>query len=426
MASSIARFLGAGLLFTAGALRAQTIDTLERILSMEYAFPLAPECKDAKVKAFFKAVRDVRNDWLAQQRITGKTSLAANGDFQPRNDFFKMNGSFELTRGTFPSQFRVKAGVGVTLQNGALQENISDLSISYDYHPRAYRASDTVYCTAEGEITKAYLARENYAYMSRFTDNFMRIDQRYEIGFGTLFAHWSSVLTRKGKDWETNHKTVKDCDCNGNGAAAACLKKLAGATGNAPLSDAAIKALREASSRSLITARKKYATVRYGMLLGLMGEMERTAAFTDSLWTDTMLTAFTAPSTSLMRFRYVVRPFIDLRPTDRFELSLRPYFVLPAPWDWLSSVPYKDRNGQEFLDERVDWRADVRLRAAVTLTNMDDQSNTEVTVGVNYRMWYDNAPNRRATDSYDEQGFQQLVVAPEVHNQFMFELTIKL
>lgn len=404
---------------------AQTIDSLDRVLSIQYAFPMEPECKKPEVGAFFKAVREVRNDWLGQQRIEGKASFATNGDFQPRNDLFKMNGNFSFSRGKFPSELEVKAGVGVTLQNGTLQENISDLSISYDYHPRAFREPGKELCTKDGELLEPYLKNENYAYISRFTDNFMRIDQRYEIGIGTVFAYWSKKMTEDGAKRERAYTAIRNCDCNVGGPIDSCLRSVARLTGNAPV-DGAMSEVRKANTRAMVTARKRHATMRCGILLGIMGEMEKTATFSDSLWADSALVAFAAPGVSAMHLRYVVRPFIDLQPTRRTTFSLRPYFVLPAPWEWLSSTRIMDRSGNEYLEERVDWRLYSELKANVKLTNLDDQSNGEVSVGISYRMWYDGSPNRKASNAFDARGFQQLVVSPEIHNQFLFDVSIKL
>lgn len=405
----------------------QTADTLEYIMSMQYGIARAAVCKAPEAQELFRSIGIVRKSWLDQGRLNGKASFATNNEFQPGNDFFKMNGAVELSRGSYPSEFWVKAGIGVTLQNGTFQENISDLTISYDYHPYRTNSEDLPeYCSRTKAAGVKPLNLENYAYITRFSDNFMRIEQRYEIGLGTVFAGWSSVLTKSADETVKAHGQIKDFCCRLGTPEAMCMDQLAKTSRNPRLGKKGMAILQAANDRAMATAHKANAKWRYGILMGLMGELEKTGQFTDSLWSDTTLAAFTMGGMSDMRLRYTLRPFVDWRPTSRTNLKLRPYFIMPAPWDWMNTVDRKDVFGENVLEERVDWRADIQFELQVKLTTLDDVSNKEVTASVKYRLWYDNAPNRRAVDVFDERGIQQLVVLPAVHNQLLFELGITL
>jgi hypothetical protein len=138
----------------------------------------------------------------ANSKVAGKASFAFNGNtsegnqgfsnFRPvENDLFKVQVAASIKRGNYPVEVDFSASFQGVIQNGTFQEDVSDIDISMDIHPLTPRS-----------YQKSYgLWFENYSFLKRFKNNFIGIDQRYEIGTGVVFNHYSkNSLTQKGDE----------------------------------------------------------------------------------------------------------------------------------------------------------------------------------------------------------------------------------
>jgi len=140
--------------------------------------------------ARFTATLDELVDQEADQRaLRAEVSFgfSANeaGDFSgvgPGNDtLFRLATSAELGRGTYPSAFRLTADVNAQMRNNVFEQNVTRLRASYDY-----QQNDRI----------GY-----FGFVQRYTDNFMSIESRYEIGAGVSFGidlwpRWSDEPAR--------------------------------------------------------------------------------------------------------------------------------------------------------------------------------------------------------------------------------------
>lgn len=69
-----------------------------------------------------------------------------------------------ITKGIFPRQFRFNFESSIQLENGKLDDDVTALILNYDY-----------YINRRVEV---------YSFIERFSDSYMDINQRFEIGFG--------------------------------------------------------------------------------------------------------------------------------------------------------------------------------------------------------------------------------------------------
>lgn len=404
-----------------------TTDRLERVIGLQQGFKLTADT--LALRAYFKGLKAIKKSWEDQRQMTGKTTIGYNGDFQPGNDLFKMFGSVELSRGSFPSQLRVAAGVAITLQNGEFQENISEVRISYNYHPNvsaatSYARRDSLEKVRKGtSIIKERdrLRWENFSYLSRFSDNFLNIEQRYELVLGRVLAWYSDALQEKVVKKETQIGKVLLHDT----LAVRPVNRIARAMMADTLSKDDLEAIREAHNRAKATLQKDGSKWRTGILFGVMGEVERNGTVKDSLFVGDVLTAFSYAPETTMRLRFEMRPFVRWSPTHRFTVKWNPYFVLPT-WDMTSIVTGKTLGGEEYEDRRYDWRLDSQFEVSIAMDNDDDASNKEVSMGLSYRVLYDHAPARSFTGAYDERGIPLLVSSPDVHNIVLLKFTVAI
>ncbi len=144
--------------------RAQAVANLERQLLplQEGVLKNAPGVDQTlwESLAFLRAEED------RQRAVKGTITFGLTGDEAGPRSLFKLNTGIALTRGVFPSEITVDSFLGLQLANGQVQEDVTSLKISYDYH------------------TTSQL--EYFAFAERFSDNFLSIQQRYEVGFGAL------------------------------------------------------------------------------------------------------------------------------------------------------------------------------------------------------------------------------------------------
>jgi len=143
--------------------------------------------------ARFTATLDELVDQEADQRaLRAEVSFgfSANeaGDFSgvgPGNDtLFRLATTAELGRGTYPSAFRLTADVNAQMRNNVFEQNVTRLRASYDY-----QQNDRI----------GY-----FGFIQRYTDNFMSIESRYEIGAGVSFGidlwpRWSDEPARAAR-----------------------------------------------------------------------------------------------------------------------------------------------------------------------------------------------------------------------------------
>lgn len=100
----------------------------------------------------------------------------------PGNDtLFKLAGHGELARGTFPSAFTLTADIDAQIRNNVFEQNVTRFRASYDYHQNDHIGY--------------------FGFVERYTDNFMSIESRYEIGAGvsfgiTLWPRWADEPAR--------------------------------------------------------------------------------------------------------------------------------------------------------------------------------------------------------------------------------------
>jgi hypothetical protein len=105
---------------------------------------------------------------IAEEDRSRKWSLALTGSYN-RDDAgvqtkSTLASSIAFKKGEYPRQFRFNINTRVLYQEGNLEENVTSYLLNYDYYMRP--------------------KFEVYGFVERFTDTYLSIDHRFEIGFG--------------------------------------------------------------------------------------------------------------------------------------------------------------------------------------------------------------------------------------------------
>lgn len=350
---------------------------------------------------------DFMND---EHRLNGKGSFSFGGNETKNKNIYKIGAGISIDQGLYPYELDFSAHIQTLLNNGVFEENVSDIDISFDFHPyvpiaesriQAYESKISELQSMKNQsemekenneylinkylnkIEKAYdvngLWLENYVVAKRFSDGYLGIDEKYEIGAGFIFSLFSKALTRKGMDnrEEINRKpTYKFQEQD----LIRCLQACAPIDNVLQLSADEIRVISDSRSRYLVANRKQYSRLRLSLLVGAFFELEKTTiSNTISLnGKDTIIVLNLQPAHS---FKTEIRPGLVWRPKDKYKLKIYPYIKFPM--DRLKNVVTEG----SYRDERIDYFIDFNA-------SLDIQVEKRFSLSLFYRHVYDNAPRR--------------------------------
>jgi hypothetical protein len=359
----------------------------------------------AKVAAEHRSAIDaIRKYDRDVERLRGSISLSLKADEAEGGDEYRVGTELELGKGTYPGQLRLYTSNAVKISKNELQEDVTALILNYDYYfPPLSEAPAVPWFEA-------------YSFAERFSDNFMSIDQRYEVGFGGKLEWNLFPLKERTEDIG---KAAVDLQ---NSRAMLDSSEVKSALGT--MITAKEKAYETVGKRVAIlgrASRKESAFVSAGVAVSLFAEMERTHA-------ESIADASTTQTTPVglkggegikqeelydQRFRWVIRPGLTVRPHSQFELSGKVYFKLP-----LGSPQKNEATGKR------DYRVDSQWVAKLNLGESDTGLNSVALVlTVNTR--FDNDPPRAVFVPEGENSPTILgEPAQESHNWYGLNLSI--
>lgn len=377
-------------------------------------------------KHLLKFVSRAVESHISELKLNGAISASFKGDSAEGKSLYKVDSAAEVTRGSYPRELRFRAGTSLQYKDGSIQEDVTSLLINYDYH-----------ISPETEI---------YGFLERFTDNFLGIDQRYEIGIGTKFDKEFGMLTSaqdRAKDLELfsldeeNHKPGydnanelvswlcenKDPKCDAHAIMEQIRKKklcnrdcAEDKTIEVPKSIQAFQRFIELVEPLWQSARKSKPRLLLAGAFSVFSELQQAEieAFEDTLpILATEKTKFTL--TGDQRFRATVRPTIIYNATEDLTFDAYIYFKLPL------ARPYED-NGN------IDYRSDIFSHATFKL-KQDEEGHEKVALIFGFESHFDNAPPRLADEFVAQKAAEGKTirppfVAPSTHNSFSVSIKI--
>lgn len=335
-----------------------------------------------------------------EKRFNGSARFGFAGDRTDAASLYKINGGISVYRGYFPDKFEFTNDVGIVLSNGQFTENVSNIFMTYDH---TLLVGDSLFL-------------EDYAVMSRFSDEFLGIEQRYELGGGIILARWSKHLTTNGKKELRQISKLRFVPpVPGSDSLTICVEgdcqrfKIQNTEGN----DAA--QIHNSQQLAKVAIRKKYNRFRAALLAGMIFETEKGfAADTVSTLIGTQYIHQSFNATQFLRWE--VRPTLDLKPNDNWTIKIRPFFKMPMPWEWYSEV---SKNG--IVSKEIDYRIDFQSSVSIKLA---EKMNKQASFEVQYRILYDNAPRRTFLDLPTPDGNPVFLSAQKTHQlvRLMFQV----
>ncbi len=340
--------------------------------------PPAAQCDTVKEKRFWTLIAD-ENALRAKLRGSAAVEFRGNeaDDGEDDDNLYRLGTRVGISRGTYPSEFRFDAAVSIQLESGVFREDVTTFRMNYDYY------------------VKNWL--EVYGFAERFSNSFLDIDQRYEVGAGA-FLGFNIGLTANGRGMRDTLlipvETVKTAE---DSSRLSCYRKARGAQ-TLPESDSvALERLKTISNNARLPIGSRYKRLRIGVALSALAELEqatiKTRQLPDTLMgqpidSDTGQVKLSLPGRQ--KFRLSIRPTVVYRPSDAFTINLFPYFKLPLSAPRKTKVP----GGKD----RLDYRMDLESWLEFTVSQAERAGAREVKLILRYTNRFDNAPPRATAD----------------------------
>jgi len=367
-----------------------------------------------------------------EHRLNGNGRFAFSGHETTNDNLFRVEAGISMDQGLYPYELDFSTSLQTQLKNGSFQENVSNIDISFDFHPflpdpvsrkrKLEQKIETLKVEMEGpDVYKEEYQRlidqytlkldqpstanglwmENYVIAKRFNDDYLGIDQRYEIGGGFIFSLFSKALTAKGRHNRDEMNQKPSYEIHGKDLVR-CLQSCIPIQNSLQLSESEVDIITKTRHRFQISNRKQYSKLRLSLLLGVYYELEKNTINKTFLFNqkDTSISHAFEPSNT---FRWELRPGLVWRPKDGYKLKL--YSFLKLPFDHFKVTTTDGK----LTDVRDDYFLDVN-------TSFDIRIEEHFEIGLYYRWLYDNAP--RALIFTQNDGSSVLVTGEKSRSSF--------
>ena len=395
------------LLFSFHQLRSQHLqDVMYHLIGLnpndKVNFP--DEKQRAIITDFWSCVKELDKMDQRQRRLNGRAGFGFSGDQAASQSLYKIEGGINGSRGIYPGELTFTSNIGMVLNNGIFSENVSNIYMAYNYHPQW------------GDS----LSTENFIFLKRFSDAFLGVEQRYEMGGGIILAKYSGQLTKRGHDLKSKINKVEFSAENfdpDEGIWNLCSQYCARYNTDFVTQDD-VKTLERVQKHGNLSLKKLFSSFRIGILFGIFLETEKINT-TGSIETSAGVMPYSYSFEPTQKVRWELRPTIDLKPSDNWSFRFRPYFKMPMPWEWQSTV-----SSGEVQNIREDYRIDLESSITIGLDDYIDTQNKNVDFILKYNMFYDNAPARLYVPD-PQSSTPVLFSAPRRHTQFSFNFRVE-
>ncbi|MCJ8290879.1 MAG: hypothetical protein HRT58_13925 [Crocinitomicaceae bacterium] len=358
----------------------------DKLLSDPSTAPLFRLVSD-KPSDFFQTFMDLRKEHFHARKMTGGLFFGFNGNSTSKQELFKLNTGVNFKRGNYPYQITFKSQLNIQIQNGKLQENLSNLHIAYNRFVN---------------YSKEPLLFEWYVFMNRSSNQFMGVNQRYETGAGYVLTFWKREKNLSKASKAIKAKLTSSITKTKNGLKF-CSKDLC--VGMSKLDKSDIRTILNAKKSVIQNLRIKETKYRFSLLAGLFYEAEN-MTFSDSLLTLTGKQKFTHEfdATNNFRFTLGVKTNFNL---SYLTLNINPRFKLPLSSSWMV-----ERDGRSVYDMR--FELPIELTAKVS---------KKFSMGIQYSLFHDQAPSSFQTNEFTTDS--QVIYNTTSRNNHVTSLAVK-
>lgn len=345
-----------------------------------------------------------------EHRLNGKGFFNFAGNETKSNSVYHFGAGVSIDQGLYPYELDFSADIQTLLNDGVFVANESNIDISFDFHPYVPSIEFTITkykdkikeLQAEKNLSdiakenNEYLLKkynrkiesaanasglwlENYIIAKRFSEEYLGIESRYEIGAGFVFSLYSNALTKRGRAIRDEINRKPEYRAKGDDLIAS-LRTLAPANNILQLSQDDIQIISDSRTRYLIANKKQSSKLRLSLLLGAFYKIEKTVIKNTINFNgkDTTMTINVNPTN---RFKSVIRLGLVWKPKDKYKFRIYPFLLLP--FDKIKNVVTEGN----YRDEKLDYFFYLN-------SSLDIEVEKRFSIGIFYKYYYDNAPSR--------------------------------
>lgn len=295
-------------------------------------------------------IKERRTELKALSQLRISASAGFSGHEAGQDNLYQLGLGVEVSKEMYPGEFRFKTATSLVIQNSKLQENVTLMKMSYEHYLASWL--------------------ETYGFLERYSNSFLRIDYRYEIG-GGIKAEYNFFPGKWRKKGETSHLTLTKYR-----QYIEYLEKQSEIRDDeeTKLYDhermETLQHLRNQEKLMLEAYRRKRSLLTVGLAVSFFAELEKPEHY--------VIMAGSNSSVEQERYRAALRPSFKFRPSPLITLSGYFYYKHPL---------FKKENSNDPLH----YRTDTVLRAALNLTSGAAWTKSAALI-FEYQRHYDNNP----------------------------------
>ena len=89
----------------------------------------------AIIADFWSCIKELDKMDQNQKKLNGKAIFGFSGDQSDNQSLYKIDGGIFGSRGIYPGELSFTSNIGMVLNNGQFNENVSNIYMAYNYHP---------------------------------------------------------------------------------------------------------------------------------------------------------------------------------------------------------------------------------------------------------------------------------------------------
>lgn len=352
-----------------------------------------------KIDDFMKDKKNLKNDlgkikaMKEDEAALGKPSISIEtgfkGDRAGENSLYNLDIGARLDYTKYPNEFRFQTGTSVQFKNKEMIENVSSALVNYD------------------RFLAPWL--KIYGFAERFSNTYLSIQQRYEIGTGCKFVY-NLLNSKRAKKKLDQYESIED-------SLGDFKYKIYESLESKDDRNALDEPIDTASKRAKYireTYKKKNKSLELSMAFSLFADLEQAELEVSTCETiDGMIIPTTKkiPPKPDQRLRLTLRPRVVFSPNDYLTLSGHIYFKYAL-------------TGETRVNGHRDLRKDGLARLEIKMPS-DLKWAQKLSFILEYQYHFDSVPPFLTEADLENYHLTGPIIAEDTHHQFLFKLAIE-
>jgi hypothetical protein len=310
---------------------------------------------DLSLKQFMK---ERKSELALLSQLNISASAGFSGHTAGDENLYQLGLGLAVAKDMYPGEFRFRVNTSLVIQNSLLQEHVTLLGMSYEHYLTPWL--------------------ETYGFVERFSNTFLRLRYRYEIGggfkaeFNVLPNKWQKKRNASQFIMEKYKKYIAYLDKKAE------LEHDKQKENEILFLEKQLEDLKNQDKGVMMMAKKKRSLLTLGLAVSVFSELEK-MDYVDELMNLGLDPVLDNPlEKERQHFRLSIRPSFVFRPSRMITVKGQYYYKHPL-------------FGKDHSEDPLHYRTDTSLSAALNLSEGASWTKS-VTLIFEYKRHYDNNP----------------------------------